>query len=111
MEMKLTDVKGHKVIELSGDVDFYCIEELRKFLFNYVKNKTPSIILDLSKIEYMDSSGIGLFVTVHKAMDKYGGQMALLNVKNDIIDLLKLATIESIFKIYNNAEEIEDRRI
>lgn len=109
MEKNVKESKGHKIIELTGNIDFYCVEELRKFLFKLIKKKIPSMIIDLTNIEYMDSSGIGLFVSIHKAMNKYGGKIGLLNVNNDIMDLLKLATIDTIFKIYDSPDEIEFR--
>lgn len=109
MEINVREVRGHKIIELSGKVDFLHVEELRKFIFKFVKGNTPGIILDLSKIEYLDSSGIGLFVTIQKTMNKYGGKLGLLNVSKEIIAMLKLATIDTLFKIYNSSDEIEYR--
>ncbi len=109
MEKNIKEYRGHKIIELKGNFDFYCIDELKKYLFRYIKNNPPSLIIDLEKIENMDSSGIGLLVAVQKAMNKNGGKIGLLNVNNDIMELLKLAAIDGIFKIYKNPDEIEYR--
>ena len=109
MEKNVKEIRGHKIIELSGNIDFQRVEELKKFIFKLVKNNAPSIIIDLSQIEYIDSSGLVLFVTVQKTMNKYGGKIGLLNLKKETIELLKLATIDTIFKIYNSLDEIEYR--
>jgi anti-anti-sigma regulatory factor len=42
-------------------------------------------------------------------MNKYGGKLGLLNVSKEIIAMLKLATIDTLFKIYNSSDEIEYR--
>lgn len=109
MENIVKEVRGHKIIELSGNVDFQHVEELRRFLNKFIKKNIPSIIFDLSQLEHIDSSGIGLFVTIQKIMNKYGGKVGLLNVNKSTIEMLKLAEIDSLLKIYKSPDEIEYR--
>jgi anti-sigma B factor antagonist len=107
MEIKVNDLGVHKILELDGDIDYFSVSELKNVIFKLISDKVPSIILNLSDVEYMDSSGIGLIVTAHKVMNNYSGKIGLLNVHEDILVLLKLATVDTILKIYKNKADIE----
>ncbi len=96
----------HRIIDVDGDVDYFSISELKNGLFALINDRAESIILDLEDVEYMDSSGIGLIVTAYKVMLGYGGKIALLHVHEDILALLKLATVDTIMKIYESENDI-----
>jgi anti-sigma B factor antagonist len=106
MNINYKDIRNHKVILLDGDIDYFCVSELKNAVFKLINDRTPSIILDLNHVEYMDSSGIGLIVTAYKVMSQYGGRMSLINVQDDVMKLLKLTTIDSLMSIYKNEQEI-----
>lgn len=106
MEIRLRTRGEHRIVEVDGDIDYFSVSELKNSIFSLINDKVRSIILDLKDVEYMDSSGIGLIVTAYKVMNGYGGRIALLHVQEDILALLKLATVDSIMKIYENANDI-----
>ena len=101
------DLGEHKIIVLDGDIDYFCVSELKNTVFKYINDRIPSIILDLKKVNYMDSSGIGLIITAHKVMHQYGGKISIMNAQDDVMTLLKLATVDTLLKIYNNEQEIK----
>ena len=107
MDIHFRDLKEHKIIELKGDIDYFSVSELKNAIFKLIHEKTPSIILDLQKVEYMDSSGLGLIVTAHRVMSNYNGKISLVNVCDDIRVILKLATVDTLLTIYSNNAEIE----
>lgn len=106
MNINYKDLKNHKIIILNGDIDYFCVSELKNAVFKLINDRAPSIILDLNYVDYMDSSGIGIIVTAYKAMSQYGGRMSLMNVQDDVMKLLKLTTIDSLMSIYKNEKEI-----
>jgi anti-anti-sigma factor len=106
MEIRLRNRGEHRIVEVEGDIDYFSVGELKNSIFGLINEKVRSIILDLKDVEYMDSSGIGLIVTAYKVMNGYGGQIALLHVQEDILALLKLATVDSIMKIYESTNDI-----
>jgi anti-anti-sigma factor len=106
MVINYRDFGEHKIIVLNGDIDYFCVSELKNAVFKYINDRIPSIILDLNNVEYMDSSGIGLIITAHKVMHQYGGRISLLNAQDEVMTLLKLATVDTLMKIYENEHEI-----
>ena len=107
MEIDYRDLKEHKIMILHGDMDYFSVSELKNALFKLIHEKTKSIILDLSNVEYIDSSGIGLLVNAHKVMGNYKGRIGLVNIPNDILHLLRMSTIDSIISIYKSEKDIQ----
>jgi len=107
MEIKFRDFGRHKVIEVAGDVDLYNVSELKQAIFDIVENSdTHSIIIDMKETSYLDSSGIGALVAGQKKIKLKGGKFALLNIKDEVLNVLKLATLDQFFTIYENDQHI-----
>ncbi|MDM7974281.1 MAG: STAS domain-containing protein [candidate division Zixibacteria bacterium] len=107
MEITIRELNNHKILEISGDIDYFSVSELKSAVFKLINEKTPSIILNLATVEYMDSSGIGMILTAHKAMQVYNGTIGILKVRDDIMSLLKLATVDTFVKIYKSEKELK----
>ncbi|HTN18835.1 MAG TPA: STAS domain-containing protein [Pelobium sp.] len=80
-------------------------EDFKKFLYDITEVTPPKLVLDMGKIEYMDSSFIGALVAGLKNVLSKGGEMALINVNNDVMSLFELTRLDKVFKIYDSKEE------
>ncbi len=76
-------------------------EEINKVLVN---NNT-GLIINLENIEYVDSSGFGMFLSIMKTAKNNGGEIKICNVKESVMDLFKLLHLHNVFEIYNSVEE------
>ncbi|MDH4263279.1 MAG: STAS domain-containing protein [Spirochaetia bacterium] len=107
MEINFRDQGKHKIIEVSGDVDLYNVSELKQAIFDIVENSgTQSIIIDMKETSYLDSSGIGALVAGQKKIKLKGGKFALVNIKDEVLNVLKLATLDQFFTIYESEQNI-----
>lgn len=106
MDIEFRDISEHKVIQVSGEVDLYNVSELKKALFSITDGKHSSVIVDMKNVNYMDSSGIGALVAGQKKMRAHNGKFALMNIHEDVLNILKLATLDKFFKIYDSEDEI-----
>lgn len=107
MEIKTRDLGPHKILMVAGDIDLYNVGQLKKAVFNLLDEEDiESLIIDMSGINYMDSSGVGALVAGQKKVKAQGGKFALLNIKEDVLNILKLATLDQFFTIYENEESI-----
>jgi len=106
MEISFRDIGEHKIIEVSGEVDLYNVSELKKALFSITDGKHNSVIVDMKNVNYMDSSGIGALVAGQKKMRAHTGKFGLMNIHEDVLNILKLATLDKFFKIYETEDEI-----
>jgi anti-sigma B factor antagonist len=106
MDIQFKDIGEHKVILVSGEVDLYNVSELKKALFSITDGKYHSVIVDMKNVNYMDSSGIGALVAGQKKMRAHNGKFALMKPTEDVLNILKLATLDKFFKIYESEDDI-----
>lgn len=106
MEISRRNNGDIQILSVSGEVDLYNVSELKRALFELTEGNFTNVVVDMKNVNYMDSSGIGALVAGQKKMKAHQGSFALMNINDDILNILKLATLDKFFKIYMNENEI-----
>ncbi|MBV6492506.1 MAG: putative anti-sigma factor antagonist [Turneriella sp.] len=107
MDISFGDVGNHKVVRVIGDVDLYNVGDLKRSVFELIdEGDTNSLVIDMANVNYIDSSGVGALVAAHKKMKTQGGKFGLLGLTEDVLNILKLATLDQFFKIYQSEAEL-----
>jgi anti-anti-sigma factor len=88
------------LIKLGESAEFFS-----SALENVLKNESTNVIIDFSKIDYIDSTGIGELVGYLGKFTNQNRKLILVNPSERIQKLLKLAKLDAVFKIYNSEEE------
>ena len=97
-DVSVVDLSG-KITIGEGDV------VLRETVETLLKEGRSKIVLNLSRISYMDSAGIGELVACYKRSREKGGQLKLLNPSGKVYDLLQLTKLEEIFETFRDEGE------
>jgi anti-sigma B factor antagonist len=98
---------GHvSVVDLSGKIT---IGEgdvaLRNAVQGLLDNGNSNILLNLEKVSYMDSAGIGELVACYKRAKEKEGSVKLLNPSGKVYDLLSLTKLEEVFDTFTDEKE------
>lgn len=87
-------------------VDMVVARQFRETLATYIDtDQGKTIILDMARAEYFDSSALGALVAFMKEVKAGGGNLILCNISRNIRTLLKLSRLDSIFTIAENLEQ------
>ncbi len=97
-DVSVVDLSG-KITIGEGDV------VLRETVETLLKEGRSNIVLNLARISYMDSAGIGELVACYKRSREKGGQLKLLNPSGKVYDLLQLTKLEEIFETFRDEGE------
>ena len=65
------------------------------------------VVLDLSKLDYVNSSGIAFFVKILTRARMNQGDVVMLNVNNELLKIFELTKINQVFKLVNTMTEVE----
>jgi anti-anti-sigma factor len=83
-------------LTLAGDLDYGECATFRMNIDRILKSAPPAAIVDLSAVEYLDSSGLGLLLSLSKEYAGTGGKLVL--VTNETVDnILSLTRLNGIF--------------
>jgi anti-sigma B factor antagonist len=78
---------------------------LRTAIRRLLEEGKKKILLNLAKVSYIDSSGIGELVSSYTSIGKEGGQLKLLNLTQKLEDLLTITKLLTVFDVYDSEEE------
>lgn len=98
---------GHvSIVDLSGKIT---IGEgdvvLRNTVQGLLDSGRSNILLNLEKVSYMDSAGLGELVACYKRTKEKSGNVKLLNPSGKVYDLLSLTKLEEVFETYKDEKE------
>src|SRR5215213_244728 len=88
------------LIKLGESAEFFS-----SALENVLKNESTNVIIDFTKIDYIDSTGIGELVGYLGKFTNQNRKLILVNPSERIQKLLKLAKLDAVFRIYNSEDE------
>ena len=94
-----------ELVTLQGDLDFHSSPELREELLKLADRKASKILVDLKKVDYVDSSGLAAFVELFQQMKRYNGQLVLFNLSDGVRDIFQIAKLDSIFRLAQSEKE------
>ena len=93
------------VIAVEGDLVIGGPEaEFKKTVARLIENGRPNLIVDLSGVGFVDSSGLGALVRALTTSQNEGGQTKLLGVGPQVRKLLELTKLDSVFETYDDLE-------
>jgi anti-sigma B factor antagonist len=106
MKTKVRSIGKVSILDLSGKItigegDVILREEVNKLL----ETDRKSILLNLDKVTYMDSAGIGELVACFKRASEAGARLKLLNPSGRVSDLLSLTKLQQVFEIFKEEKE------
>jgi anti-sigma B factor antagonist len=76
--------------------------ELHKVLRQLVERGEKKALLNLEKVSYIDSSGLGELVSGYAAFKRNDGEMKILNLSQSVHQLMVLTKLLTVFQIYDN---------
>ena len=93
---KVINENNKVVLKLQGDLDIEATEVIEDRITPDISNETSSVELDFENIEFVDSSGIGLLITLVSSLKDRDRKPTIVNLKEDVkvvFDLLQLDEI------------------
>lgn len=103
----LFETEGEKtVIRLFGEVDHHSAVGVRAQIDEkLLAERSKTVYLDLSRVDFMDSSGLGLIMGRLATVNRYGGKLILLDPSPAAKRMIRLAALERVIQIqYSNSE-------
>jgi len=86
-------------IIVSGDIEMMTIKNFKQRLFDIGQNTDLDIEIDLSAVDYIDSSGVGVLISLLKLQKKKGKNLIINKVSSKVLNVLKLSSLSDVFSI------------
>lgn len=97
----LSSAEGQRVLRLNGPI---VITNLFQFQSMVRADTSKTLILDLSKVPYIDSAGIGALVGAYVTHQKEGRNLALVGVTERVRNTMQVTRVDTFFKFYDSLD-------
>ncbi len=96
----MVDISNQEhVSKIKGEVDIATAKQFEDAILEQLEKEYPIIVLDLTEMDYIDSTGIGILMNIKKNVLKDGQDIVLYRPKRSIQKLLQLTGVEQVFTI------------
>lgn len=100
-DVRILDISGNIILGQPTSTIRYTVNDL-------LESGGKKIVLNLSEVGYVDSSGIGELVRTHATVAKAGQNLKLLNLTKKIKEVLVIAKLLTVFDVYENEQAAVD---
>jgi anti-sigma B factor antagonist len=93
------------VVAVSGEVDVYSAPALKEKLTELLKSGAKSLVVDLSDVAFLDSTGLGALVEARAATSEAGGTLPIVCGQERILKLFTITGLDGVFDIYPTVDD------
>ncbi|MDX2115873.1 MAG: STAS domain-containing protein [Planctomycetota bacterium] len=104
LEVTIQANANHVIVTPSGDVDLSCSRDLQSHLRRALEGKPKSVVVNLSKVPYMDSSGVATLVEAMQISRKQSTKLVLCEMQDRVRSIFEIARLDKVFTIVPTVE-------
>jgi anti-sigma B factor antagonist len=105
LSLETRQENDYTVLEVGGEIDVYTAPKLRERVTELVDQDRLHIIIDLEKVEFMDSTGLGVLVGGLKKIRTRGGSLSLVCTQERLLKIFRITGLGKVFAIHASQEE------
>jgi anti-sigma B factor antagonist len=106
MEIERTEEQGVTIVEVRGVINFgESARQFSSYLEDLLTSDVPAVLVDMSGIDNVDSTGLGELVGYLQRFEREGRRLALYRPHRRILSLLRLTRLDEIFSIYDSRDD------
>jgi anti-sigma B factor antagonist len=93
------------VVEVGGEIDVYTAPQLRERVVELVDAGQVDLVLDLTGVDFLDSTGLGVLVGALNRVRAQDGSLALVLTQERILKIFEITGLRKVFPIHATVEE------
>ena len=93
-----------RVIEVGGEVDVYTAPKLRESIVSAVEEGHIRLIVDVEKVDFLDSTGLGVLVGSLKRVRAEGGSLDIVCTHERILKIFDITGLDKVFGLHSSVD-------
>lgn len=93
------------VVGLSGDIDSFTCSKLGQAIVGLITDGDFRVVIDLAKVNYIDSSGLGTLVGGLRRVNERNGGLAITNPSPQIRKIMDITGLDKVFSVFDSESE------
>lgn len=105
MRLKESTVEGTDIFTLQGEIDLHYAPVLRSLLQSKVKARAPALIMDLSGVSFIDSSGLAAIIEYFRDAAAHGGVLCLAGLNETVRSVFEIVRLDQVIPRFASTVE------
>lgn len=105
MDLKTRKSGEVMIIELEGRLDVHLSLEIEQAVNDIIDSGERHLVFDLSKVQYLSSSGLRIFIAAMRRLKGLDGSLKLANMNDSVKKIFKVVELIDLFEIYESVDE------
>jgi anti-sigma B factor antagonist len=95
--MALSD--SANVLPLEGEIDLHVSPRVERAIASFIKERPAHVVVDLSGVTFIDSSGLAVLIRAMQDVQEYGGKLSLSGISENVRSIFEMARLDQVFLI------------
>jgi anti-sigma B factor antagonist len=110
MELEITTERDGDVclMTLEGEVDVYTAPQLRERLVESIESGCGNVLVDLERVDFIDSSGLGVLVGGLRRAKERSGVVRLVCTRDNILKIFRITGLDKVFPIFSDVAQARE---
>src|SRR5437773_6171404 len=91
------------VLPLKGEIDLHVSPSVTTSLNSMIEQKPERLVVDLSRVTYIDSAGLAALIGAMQRVEGYGGKFLLAGLQQTICDIVESLRLDQVFQVFPDA--------
>jgi anti-sigma B factor antagonist len=96
---------GIEIVDVEGEIDVYTAPRLRELLIELVNSRFYQLVVNMDKVEFLDSTGLGVLVGGLKRVRAHDGSLDLVCTQERILKIFRITGLTKVFGIHDTVDE------
>ncbi len=112
MNLNLEKTNGCSVLFVQEErIDAHNSGELKETILHLIEQGEINIIVQLERVRFIDSSGLGALLSGHKNAAAKSGKLIIANMQQQVLSMFELTRLDRVFEIYADLNEAFDSQV
>lgn len=96
--------EGQNIVPLEGEIDLHVSPRIAASLREIIAKKPTQLLVDLSRVTYVDSSGLAVLIGAMQSIEQQGGKFGIVGLQETVRSIFKIARLDQVFRIFPDFE-------
>jgi len=102
--MSAPSTERPNVLPLEGEIDLHVSPSIAASISTMVQQRPKQLVIDLSRVSYIDSSGLAVLIEGMQNVVGYGGRFALAGLQDAVRPIFEIARLDQVFRIFDDVD-------
>ena len=104
MTVTTIETPDYTLVTVAGELDLYTAPSLGEAISGLIREGTHHLVIDLTRVEFLDSTGLGVLVGARKKINASSGSLQLVCDQDRLLKLFRLTDLINVFVIHDTVE-------